>query len=130
MATKTLVDQMTALEVARRSSNPDAFTIIETLALTNTMLAELPMTMANDGAVHTTLQRRSYPGGEHRIYNQGVGKKASQTEPIRNWIAMLEAFSDVDCALADHSGNPTGLYQSEASAFLAGMSLVSIHAPA
>jgi len=120
---KNIVDQMTALEVARRSSNPDAFTIIETMAMTNSMLTELPAIMANDGAVHTTLQRRSYPGGEHRIYNRGVGNRSSQTEPIRNWIAMLEAFSDVDVALAGHSGNPSALYQSEASAFLAGMGI-------
>jgi hypothetical protein len=123
MPTKNLVDTMTALEVARRSSNPDAFTIIETMALTNTMLQELPAVMANDGAVHTTLKRLSYPGGEHRTYNRGVGKRASQTEPVRNWITMLEALSDVDEALARHSGNPTGLYQSEASAFLAGMGI-------
>jgi hypothetical protein len=37
MPTKNLVDTMTALEVARRSSNPGAFTIIETMAMTNTM---------------------------------------------------------------------------------------------
>jgi len=121
MATKNLVDQMTALEGARRSSNPDALTIIETMAQTNTMLQELPAIMANDSAVHTSLQRRSYPGGEHRLYNQGVGRRSSQTEPIRNWITMLEALSDVDIDLATQSGNPSGLYQSEASAFLVGM---------
>jgi len=123
MAVKSLVDQMTALEVARRSSSPDAFTIIETMSMSNTMLQELPAAMANDGAVHTSLQRQSYPGGQHRAYNQGVGKKASQTVPVRNWITMLEAYSDVDLALAEHSGNPSGLYQSEASAFLVGMGL-------
>jgi hypothetical protein len=36
---------------------------------------------------------------------------------------MLEAFSDVDAALARHSGNPVALYNSEAQAFLAGMGL-------
>jgi len=123
MPTRNLVDTMTALEVARRSSNPDAFTIIETMAMTNTMLQELPAVMANDGAVHTSLKRLSYPGGEHRTYNRGIGKKASQTEPVRNWITMLEAFSDVDEALARHGGNPSAFYQSEASAFLAGMGL-------
>jgi hypothetical protein len=123
MPTKNLVDQMTALEAARRSSNPDAFTIIETMAMSNTMLQELPAVMANDGAVHTTLVRRSYPGGEHRIYNQGVGKKASQTEPVKDWITILEALSDVDAAQAEHSGNPNALYNSEASAFLVGMGL-------
>jgi hypothetical protein len=116
-----IIAQMTALEVARRSSNPDAFTIIETMAMANTMLQELPAIMANDGAVHTTLQRLSYPGGEHRLYNRGIGRKTSQTEPVKNWIAMLEAFSDVDVALAEHSGNANGLYNSEASAFLVGM---------
>jgi hypothetical protein len=123
MATKNIVDQMTALEVARRSSDPNAFTIIETMSMTNTMLRELPAVQANDGAVHTSLLRRSYPGGEHRGYNQGVRARSSQTEPIRNWIAMLEAFCDVDEALARHSGNPNALYQSEAMAFLAGMGI-------
>jgi hypothetical protein len=57
------------------------------------------------------------------MYNTGVGKKASQTEPVRNRITMLEAFSDVDEAPARHGGNPSALYQSEAGAFLAGMGL-------
>jgi len=118
-----LVDNLTALEVARRSSNPDALTIIETMAMLNSMLEQLPSTMANDKAVHTSLKRLSYPGGEHRIYNRGVGKKASQTVPVRDLITMLEALSDVDEALAKHSGNPNALYNSEAAAFLAGMGL-------
>ena len=118
---KNLVTQMTALEVARRSSDPDAFTIIETMALTNTMLQELPIIEANDGAVHTSVVRRSYPGGEHRIYNRGVGSKSSQTDTVQDVICMLETFSDVDERLAAHGGNPKALYQSEAQAFLIGM---------
>jgi hypothetical protein len=123
MATKNIVDQMTALEVARRSSDPDAFTIIETMSMTNSMLQELPAVMANDGAIHTSVKRLSYPGGEHRVYNQGIGSTASQTEVQHDIISLLEAFSDVDEALARHSGNPSALYRSEASAFLAGMGL-------
>jgi hypothetical protein len=123
MATKNLVDQMTALEVARRSSDPNAFTILETMAMTNTMLQELPAQEANDGTVHTTLRRLSYPHGEHRLYNQGVGAKSSQTEPIQDVISMLEAHSDVDHDQAVHSGNPAALYNSEASAFLVGMGM-------
>ena len=127
MATRNLVTQMTALEVARRSSNPDAFTIIETMAMSNTMLQELPVIEANDGAIHTSVVRRSYPGGEHRVYNQGVGAKASQTDTVQDVIAMLEAFSDVDERLAAHSGNPKALYQSEAQAFLIGMGIDQAH---
>jgi hypothetical protein len=120
---KNIVDRMTAPEVARRSGDPNAFTIIETMGMTNTMLTELPAVMANDGAVHTSLQRRSYPGGEHRIYNRGVGKKSGQTDPVRNRITMPEAYSDADTAPARHGGNPAALYNGEAAAFLAGMGL-------
>jgi len=121
MATKNLVDNMTALEVARRSSDPNAFTIIETMAMTNTMLQELPAQEANEGTVHTSLKRLSYPHGEHRVYNRGVGAKSSQTEPQTDVIAMLEAHADVDYDMALHSGNPSALYKSEADAFLVGM---------
>jgi len=121
MPTKNLVDNMTALEVARRSSDPDAFTIIETMAMTNTMLQELPAKEANEGTVHTSLKRLSYPHGEHRVYNRGVGAKSSQTKPQQDVIAMLEAHADVDYDMALHSGNPAALYKSEAEAFLVGM---------
>ena len=123
MAIKNIVTDMTALEVARRSSDPDAFTIIETMSIVNTMLQELPAQEANDSTVHTTVQRISYPGGEHRIYNQGVGAKSSQTDVIQDKICMLESFSKVDTALAQHSGNPKALFDSEAKAFLMGMGL-------
>jgi len=121
MAIRNIVSTMTALEVARRSSSPDAFLIIETMALTNTMLQELPAQEANDGTVHTSVVRRSYPHGEHRIYNQGVGAKTSQTDTVKDMICMLEAFSDVDERLASHSGNARALYDSEAKAYLVGM---------
>jgi hypothetical protein len=121
MAILNLIDSMTSLEVARRSSNPDAFTIIETMSMENTMLLELPAIEANDGAVHTGLQRKSYPGGQHRIYDRGVKTTASQTKPFHDWITMLECFSRVDAAKARHSGNPAALYNSEASAFIMGM---------
>ena len=123
MAIKNIVDSMTALEVARRASDPDAFTIIETMAMSNTMLQELPAVEANDGTSHTSLVRRSYPHGEHRLYNQGVSMSSSQTDTVEGKIAMLEAFSHVDIDLAEHSGNPKALYNSEASAFMVGMGL-------
>jgi hypothetical protein len=123
MAQMNLVDSMTALEVARRSSNPDAFTIIETMSMENSMLLELPASEANDGAVHSGVQRVSYPGGQHRIYDRGVKNKSSQTVPFKDWITMLECYSEVDKAKAEHSGNPTGLFNSEATSFLMGMAL-------
>jgi hypothetical protein len=121
MAVKNLVDNMTALEAARRSSDPDAFTIIETMAMTTPMLQDLPALEANEGTAHTSLRRLSYPHGERRVYNRGGGGRASQTKPQTDVIAMLEAHSDVDYDMALHSGNPAALYKGEADAFLIGM---------
>jgi hypothetical protein len=119
----TLVEEMTALEVARRSSNPDAWLIIELMSIVNTMLRELPAIQANDGAVHTGLIRNSYPHATHRVYNQGVKQAASQTKPHSERIAMLQVYSRVDWDMAAHSGNPQQLYNTEAQAFIYGMGL-------
>jgi hypothetical protein len=122
MAVKNIVDNMTALEVARRTGG-ETLTIIETMAMQNTLLQEMPAMQANDGAVHTGILRRSYPGGEHRVYNQGVRTASSQTDTFHEYIADLEAFSDVDQGMAVHSGNPAKVYSDEATAFISGMGI-------
>jgi hypothetical protein len=121
MAIMNLVSAMTALEVARRSSNPDAWTIIELMSMVNTMLRELPAIQANDGAIHSSLIRTSYPHATHRVYNQGVKYAASQTKPQKDKIVILQSYSTVDEKMAQHSGNPAALYDSEAKAFIYGM---------
>ncbi|MDR3191619.1 MAG: hypothetical protein LBT87_00985 [Treponema sp.] len=123
MAVLNMADQITAIEAAKRVNNPDAFHIIECLRMTNEMLADLPAIQANDGTVHTTLRRLNQPGGTHRIYNQGVDIKASQTDTVRDRIAMLGAYSVVDKAMADHTGNRAAFRQSEAVAILKGMGI-------
>ena len=121
MAVLNMADQITAIEAVKRANNPDAFHIIECLRMTNEMLTDLPAIAANDGTVHTTLRRLNQPGGTHRIYNQGVNIKASQTDTVRDRIAMLGAYSVVDKAMADHTGNRGAFRQSEAVAILKGM---------
>ncbi|MDR3161345.1 MAG: hypothetical protein LBU28_07015 [Spirochaetaceae bacterium] len=121
--TLNMVDQMTALEVVKRANNPDAFLIIEALLQTNELLTDMPVLQANDGAIHTTLRRMTQPGGQHRIYNQGVEVKASQTKTIHDRITMLEAYAVVDKKLAEHGGDVAALRHSEAVAFLNGMGI-------
>jgi hypothetical protein len=118
-----MVDRLTALEVINRSQQPDAYLIIEALVQTNQILLDTPIIQANDGAVHTTVRRTSQPGGSHRRYNEGVDTKASQTKTIRDTIAMLDAYSVVDVALAKHGGDPASLRMSEAVAFINGMGI-------
>ena len=123
MPTLNMIDRLTALEAVNRAQQPDAFLIIEALTQTNQILIDMPMIEANDGAIHTTLRRTTQPGGSHRVYNQGVNIKASQTKTIKDTIAMLEAYSVIDRAMASHSGNQSALRNSEAVAFLNGMGI-------
>ncbi|MDR1239559.1 MAG: hypothetical protein LBK27_05565 [Treponema sp.] len=121
--TLNMVDLMTALEVVKRANSPDAYLIIEALLQTNEMLRDMPAVQANDGAIHTTLRRMTQPGGQHRMYNQGVETKASQTKTIQDRITMLEAYAVVDKKLAEHGGDVAALRHSEAVAFLNGMGI-------
>jgi hypothetical protein len=117
-------DQMTALELVKRANAPEAFHIIELLSMTNTMLIDVMAKQANNGAINVTVQRLTKEAGEHRIYNQGVGKFATQTKTVQDRIAILSAYSDVDKNMADHSGNVPETRRSEAISILKGMGLV------
>jgi hypothetical protein len=122
-----MTDQLTALELVKRANNPEAFNIIELLRLTNEMLIDAPTFAANNGTINVTLQRNIRPMGEHRIYNQGVGKAATVTKTVRDRVAILAEYSDVDKAMADNSGNVNATRQSEAIPIIKGMGLTQAH---
>jgi hypothetical protein len=125
MAVLNMVDQLTAIEAVKRGENPEPYHIIEALSQTNEMLADLPVLEANNGTVHTTLIRNMELNfqGNHRVYNQGVGFKATVTDTIQDRTMMIEAYSVVDKTMADHSGDKAQLRHSEAVAFLNGMGI-------
>jgi hypothetical protein len=123
MAVLNMTDQMTALELVRRANAPDPFHIIELMRLTNEMLIDVPAYEANDATVNVALQRDIVPMGEHRIYNQGVGSVATQTTIVRDRIAMMAAYSEVDASMLEHSGNMAAARMSEASGIIKGMGL-------
>jgi hypothetical protein len=122
-----MTDQMTALEIARRANAPDPFNIIELMRLTNEMLMDVPAHEANNGVINVTLQRNIQAMGEHRIYNQGVGRAATQTTIVRDRIATLAEYSRVDKKLIDHSGNKEAAMMSEAVAIIKGMGLTQAY---
>jgi len=123
MPVLNMVDQMTALEIVKRANAPDPYHIIELLAQTNEMLIDVPAQKANNGVINKTLQRTIRPMGKHRIYNQGVGKAATQSNIVDDRIAMLAEYSDVDAAMLEHSGNIKAARWSEAVAIIKGMGL-------
>jgi hypothetical protein len=124
ITTLNMNDQMTALEIVKRANAPEAYHIIELLRMTNQMLIDVPARQANNATVNVTTQRTTKAAGEHRIYNQGVGKTATQTKVIQDRIAMLATYSDVDEDMVEHTGNVDEARQSEAISIVKGMGLV------
>ena len=120
-------DMLTVIELVRRANEPDPFKIIELLRLKNQMLMDLPAVACNSGTIHKTLVRDDVPGGTHRIYDQGVGKKSSQTRVIEDHICTNGAYSVVDRDAADDTGNPAALRNSEAIAIIKGIGRDQAH---
>lgn len=129
MAVLTMTEQLTSMEVAKRLNGPnaDCRLIIEELARLDELLLDAPLIEANKGTVHSTVVRTALPHGEHRGYNEGVGKSSSQTKTIEDVISNIEIFSEVDAQLIDEAGYDTEnhkaeLLMSEQTAFLEGLS--------
>ena len=122
MAVLSLTDQLTSLEIAKRSGfDPDSRRIIEELAEHDELLLDAPFIEANEGTTHSTLVRTALPHGEHRGYNEGVGKAASQTETKKDVISNVEIYSEVDAQMVDESAHPTEILQGEQAAFMEGL---------
>ena len=122
MATLTMTEQLTSLEIAKRSGfDPDSRRIVEELSEYDELLLDAPFIEANEGTVHSTLVRTALPHGEHRGYNQGVGKAASQTATKKDVISNIEIYSEVDAQMIDESAHPTEILQGEQAAFIEGL---------
>ena len=123
MAVLSVTDQLTSLEVAKRSGmSEDSRRIIEELAAYNELLLDAPLVEANEGTVDTHLVRTAIPHGQHRGYNEGVGQGSSQTKTIKDVISNIEIYSTVDKQLVDEAAHPKELMQSEQNAFIEGLS--------
>ena len=123
MAVLSLTDQLTSLEVAKRTGgiSDDSRRIIEELTEYNELLLDAPLVEANEGTTHSTLVRTAIPHGQHRGYNQGVGKASSQTKTIKDVISNIEIYSQVDKQMVDESAHPQDVLMSEQVAFLEGL---------
>jgi len=82
----------------------------------------MPWVEANEHTGHEFVFRTSIPAGSWRSYNMGVPYQKSTTAKARVGLGMLEDYSQVDRALAEHSGDKEKFRESEDVAFLEGMS--------
>jgi hypothetical protein len=113
----------TLVDVALRTDKSGNIPIIaEMLSQCNDFQDDLPYVEANENTGHEFVFRTSIPAGAWRQYNRGVPYAKSTTAKARVGLGMLEDYSQVDRALAEHSGDKEKFRESEDVAFLEGMS--------
>lgn len=95
--------------------------IVEVLAQQNEILDDMLFVEGNLPTGHKTTIRTGLPSATWRQLNYGVQPTKSTTAQITDTCGMLEAYAEVDKALADLNGNTAEFRMSEDKAFLAGM---------
>ncbi len=117
------VSNPTMADVAKRL-DPDGKidTIVELLESTNEVLTDLTVMEGNLPTGHRTTVRTGLPEATFRRMYGGVQPGRSTTAQITDNCGMLEAYAEIDKALADLNGNEAALRLSEDSAHIEGMS--------
>ena len=102
------------LDVARRS-DPDGSIadIAELLAQENSILDDMPFMEGNLPTGHTSVVRTGLPTPTWRKLYGGVQPTKSRTAKVTDSCGMLEAYAEVDQALADLNGNTAAFRLSE-----------------
>lgn len=95
--------------------------IVELLAQSNEILADMMWKEGNLETGERTTVRTGLPTVAWRLLNQGVAVSKSTTAQIDEACGMLEAWSEVDVDLAMLNGNTAEFRLSEASAFIEAM---------
>lgn len=113
----------TLLDLAKRSDADGSIAaIVELLNQTNEILDDMVWTEGNLPTGHRTTMRTGLPTPTWRKLNAGVQPSKSTTVQITFNTGMLEAYAEVDKALADLNGNTQSFRLSESMAFIEGMS--------
>lgn len=116
------VTRPTLLDLARRT-DPDGSIaqIVELLAQENLILQDMVWVEGNLPTGHRTTVRTGIPAPTWRKINGGVQPTKSSTAQITFGTGMLEAYAEVDKALADLNGNTAAWRLSEEWGHVEGM---------
>ena len=112
----------TLLDVTKRldpKGNIDM--IAELLSETNEILEDMTFIEGNLPTGHRTTIRSGLPDATWRKLNYGVQPSKTRTAQNTDNCGMLEAYAEVDKALADLNGNSAAFRLSEDRAFIEGM---------
>jgi len=113
---------VTLLDIASRLGEDNKIAaIIEMLAQDNEILEDMVVVEGNLPTGHKTTIRTGLPSATWRRLNYGVVPSKSRTAQVTDSCGMLEAYAEVDKALADLNGNTAAFRLSEDRAFLEAM---------
>lgn len=110
------------IDVAKRT-DPDGkiADLAELLKQTNPIVEDAVVVEGNGAMEHTVTVRTGLPTVYFRMLNQGVPPSKSQTAQVKEGMAILEAYAEVDKDLAMLNGNTAAFRLSEDSAFIEAM---------
>ncbi len=113
----------TLLDVARRTDpNGSIASIVELLNQTNEILDDMTFVEGNLPTGNKTTVRTGLPSPTWRKLYGGVQPGKSTTAQVTDSCGMLEAYAEIDRALADLNGNTAAFRLSEDTAYIEGMS--------
>ena len=95
--------------------------IVELLSMTNEIVPDASWIQGNLETGHRTTVRTGIPTPTWRKLYGGVQPNKSTTAQVTDNCGMLEAYAEVDVALADLNGNAPAFRLSEDRAFIEGM---------
>lgn len=122
--TTTTSTNPTLVDVAKRlDPNGKIDTIVEMLAETNEIIADATFVEGNLPTGHRTTVRTGLPTPTWRKLYGGVQPTKSRTAQVTDNTGMLEAYAEVDKALADLNGNTAAFRLSEDRAHIEGMNV-------
>jgi len=112
----------TLADVAKRTDRDGKISkIVEILEETNAILEDMSWTEGNLPTGHRTTVRSGLPTPTWRLLNFGVQPAKSRTVQVDETIGTLEAYSEIDQALADLNGNTSEFRLSEDRGHIEGM---------
>lgn len=121
MATLSIQNPTMADVAKRLDPNGQIAKIVELLSQNNGILEDMTAIEGNLPTGHRTTVRTGIPTPTWRKLYGGVQPSRSTTTQITDNCGMLEAYAEVDKALADLNGNTASFRLSEDSAHIEGM---------
>ncbi len=120
MATKTSTDP-TLSDLIAQTKDDEFLPIIDTLKEEFEALEDMVWVESNGPTEHLYSQTLNEPAGTWRSINEGVDQERAQFKQLRESMAFLESFSQVDDRLVRISKNKQKLRSNQDARFIAGM---------